>query len=83
MKFSIALIAFVAGVMALPPTPNVNDFDIFQYALTLEHLEDKFYRDGLAKYSEADFVNAGFPAPFYKLVITMFGLPSRGSNRTC
>ena len=34
--------------------------DVLNYALTLEHLEFAFYRDGLDQFSEADFVDAGF-----------------------
>jgi len=41
------------------------DGDILNYALTLEHLEDVFYRDGLAKFSEKDFADAGFDATVY------------------
>jgi rubrerythrin len=34
-----------------PPT----DVDVLNYALTLEHLEYAFYRDGLRKFGEQDF----------------------------
>jgi hypothetical protein len=39
--------------------------DILNYALTLEHLEDKFYREGLANFTEAQFAAAGYDATFY------------------
>lgn len=33
--------------------------------MTLEHLEDKFYREGLANFTEAQFADAGYDAAFY------------------
>jgi hypothetical protein len=34
--------------------------DVLNYALTLEHLEYAFYRDGLDQFDEAAFTDAGF-----------------------
>ncbi len=45
--------------------PAITDGDILNYALTLEHLEDNFYRQVLDKFSESDFADAGFDAAFY------------------
>ncbi|KAF2736193.1 hypothetical protein EJ04DRAFT_598202 [Polyplosphaeria fusca] len=47
--------------------PGITDIDILQYALTLEHLEYAFYRDGIAKFnSSQQFADAGFRGSFFK-----------------
>lgn len=66
-----ALLLAASRIAAAPvekrlPTPTgVTDVTILNYALTLEYLERAFYRGGLATFSHADFVAAGFPDPFY------------------
>jgi hypothetical protein len=39
-----------------------DDLDVFNYALTLEHLENAFYRDGLEQFDADAFEEAGFDA---------------------
>ena len=59
---SAALLAGGALAAALPGTAQAHktgnpptDVDVLNYALTLEHLEYAFYRDGLKKFDESDF----------------------------
>ncbi|KAG6001220.1 hypothetical protein E4U21_004599 [Claviceps maximensis] len=62
------LVVASAGTAAATPLvkrDGLNDGVILNYALTLEHLEDTFYRDGLARYTERDFAAAGFDTAFY------------------
>jgi Ferritin-like domain len=37
------------------------DVDILNFALTLEHLENAFYSQGLSKFTQGNFVDAGLP----------------------
>ena len=39
--------------------------DVLNYALTLEHLEYAFYRDGLQEFTAEDFTAAGYAANVY------------------
>ncbi|KAH8177229.1 ferritin-like domain-containing protein [Sarocladium implicatum] len=41
---------------------GLNDFDILQFALTLENLEETFYRTGFQKFPDSDFQALGLSA---------------------
>jgi rubrerythrin len=43
---------------------GTTDIDVLNYALTLEHLENAFYRDGLEQYSDEEITNADALADF-------------------
>lgn len=69
MLYSAATAAvFAAGLGFAAPLEKrteITDADILNYALTLEHLEDTFYREGLVQFSEEDFSAAGYDSTFY------------------
>jgi rubrerythrin len=52
------------------PTPDrkaeddTSDVDVLNYALTLEHLENAFYREGLERFSESELMDAEALADF-------------------
>jgi rubrerythrin len=54
-----ALVAALPGVAKAHGTPEPpTDIDVLNYALTLEHLEYAFYRDGLKKFGEKELEKA-------------------------
>jgi len=71
MKFSTGSAAtlLLASTITAHPLEKrqaaVTDLDILQYALTLEHLENVFYKQGISTMSESMFVAAGFSSQYY------------------
>lgn len=66
MKF-LAAAALAATAVAVPlvKRQGITDGDILQFALTLEHLENVFYKGALSKFSEKDFTDAGYTSQYY------------------
>lgn len=59
------VLAAVASAYAAPSTiapRDVTDVDVLNFALTLEHLENAFYTEGLQKLGEDAFAGAGYPS---------------------
>ncbi|KAI0071938.1 hypothetical protein K474DRAFT_1606039 [Panus rudis PR-1116 ss-1] len=50
----------VLAAPSLVARQSVDDTTVLNFALTLEHLENAFYREGLAKLDQAAFAAAGF-----------------------
>ncbi len=68
----------VAAQMDSTPTMDGDEMmmfaspvDVVNYALTLEHLEAAFYRDGLAAIGEAGFTDLGFQPSVYEALLTI------------
>lgn len=47
-------------------SPFENEADVINFALTLEHLESAFYRDGLAEFGEEGITGLGFQASVFE-----------------
>ncbi|KXT11142.1 hypothetical protein AC579_4951 [Pseudocercospora musae] len=74
MRATLAVLGLIGTTSATPlrkrqSLKDFNDFDVLNYALTLEHLEDKFYREGLANFTEAQFASAGYDSTFYSNLV--------------
>jgi uncharacterized ferritin-like protein (DUF455 family) len=84
MKSSLISVLLAVGTaLAVPPnqakrqstkaedatTIGKSDVSILTYALILEHLEDAFYRGGLANFTQAQFAAAGFSQAFYNNLV--------------
>ncbi|KAG8978876.1 hypothetical protein FRB90_008282 [Tulasnella sp. 427] len=59
---SLALAARIAFSCPLTPEDTSKDTRLLNFALSLEYLEHAFYTDGLEKYDEHAFQDAGFPS---------------------
>lgn len=68
---SVAALATVASASPVKRAVNITDGVILNYALTLEHLEDTFYREGLAKFTVDDFKAANFTEETYNRVTSI------------
>ncbi|TGO26233.1 hypothetical protein BPAE_0063g00020 [Botrytis paeoniae] len=63
--FVIASILSVASALPAKRHAAPTDADILQYALTLEHLEDAFYKKALSEMPEQMWLDANFTSSFY------------------
>jgi hypothetical protein len=84
MKSTFVSVLFALGTAIASPVNQLNqdtraedgtsiaksgETAILTYALILEHLEDSFYRGGLANFTKAQFAMAGFDEVFYNNLV--------------
>lgn len=65
---AIVVGSFAAARPVIEKRAAIDDATILNYALTLEHLEDTFYRQGLARFDEKAFADAGYDASVYATI---------------
>ncbi|KAH9997417.1 ferritin-like domain-containing protein [Russula compacta] len=63
--FFLAIFTALALARPLPRDAASSDIDMVNYALALEHLQNAFYSEGLSRFTQKDFVDAGFPVWSY------------------
>ncbi|KAK6544759.1 hypothetical protein TWF694_001442 [Orbilia ellipsospora] len=65
--FTLGSVAIMASTVSSLPVVKKQDIDlvVLQFALTLEHLENVFYKKALARFSEIEFLAAGHSFEYY------------------
>jgi len=52
-------------------SPFMNDIEVLNYALTLEHLEATFYREAIAMFDDEAFIAAGFQTSVREKIVAI------------